>query len=123
MLFSDITLVDENFEVQQHCWVGTQDATITYVGTSAPGAELGDFGEVYDGTGKVLMPGLYNAHTHVPMTLLRGYAEGLPLHSWLNDIVWPFEAFIDDDAARPCARSALRCAVRHPRRLRRKPLP
>ena len=38
------------------------------------------------------MPALYNAHTHAPMTLLRGYAENLPLQAWLNDMVWPFEA-------------------------------
>ena len=38
------------------------------------------------------MPGMYNAHAHAPMTLLRGYAENLPLQAWLNDSVWPFEA-------------------------------
>ncbi|MEM7018025.1 MAG: TRZ/ATZ family hydrolase, partial [Pseudomonadota bacterium] len=38
-----------------------------------------------------LMPGLINAHTHTPMTLLRGYADDMPLMSWLNDRIWPAE--------------------------------
>ena len=107
MLFSDISLVDENFQIAEHRWVGVKDGRIAYIGNTAPDASLGDFGETYQGAGKVLMPGLYNAHTHVPMTLLRGYAEGLPLQSWLQDRVWPFEAFIDDDAARPATLLAI----------------
>jgi 5-methylthioadenosine/S-adenosylhomocysteine deaminase len=42
--------------------------------------------------GHVLLPGLVNAHCHAAMTLLRGYAEGLPLEGWLNDRIWPAEA-------------------------------
>ena len=38
------------------------------------------------------MPGLVNAHTHLAMNLLRGYADDLPLMSWLNDHIWPAEA-------------------------------
>ncbi|MGH8034594.1 MAG: amidohydrolase family protein, partial [Lysobacterales bacterium] len=38
-----------------------------------------------------LMPGLVNMHTHSPMTLLRGYAEDLPMQQWLNERVWPAE--------------------------------
>lgn len=36
------------------------------------------FGETYDGTGKLLMPALYNAHTHAPMTLLRAMRKTCP---------------------------------------------
>ncbi|HEX5394265.1 MAG TPA: TRZ/ATZ family hydrolase [Rhodocyclaceae bacterium] len=39
----------------------------------------------------VLMPGLVNLHTHAAMTLLRGYADDLPLMSWLQDKIWPAE--------------------------------
>lgn len=49
------------------------------------------YGEVYDGTGKVLMPGFYNAHGHSPMCLMRGYGENLPLQRWLNEKIFPFE--------------------------------
>lgn len=47
---------------------------------------------VIDGKGKILMPGLVNAHTHASMSLLRNYADDLPLHDWLNDMIWPIEA-------------------------------
>lgn len=44
-----------------------------------------------DGHGHILMPGLVNGHTHVPMTLLRGFAGDLPLHEWLFDHIFPAE--------------------------------
>lgn len=43
-------------------------------------------------TEHVLMPGLINAHTHSAMTLLRGYADDLPLMEWLSQHIWPAEA-------------------------------
>lgn len=93
MLFANIGILDENFDYRPDCWVGVQDGRIGYIGGTAPDSTSADaFGEVYDGRGKLLMPALYNAHAHAPMTLLRGYAENLPLQSWLNDAVWPFEA-------------------------------
>ena len=39
-----------------------------------------------------LLPGLVNAHTHNPMTLMRGLADDLPLMTWLHDHIWPAEA-------------------------------
>ncbi len=47
--------------------------------------------ETIDCKGKVLMPGLVNAHTHVPMTLLRGIADDLRLDVWLQGYMWPVE--------------------------------
>ncbi len=47
--------------------------------------------EVIDCSGKVLMPGLINAHTHVPMTLLRGLADDLRLDVWLLGYMMPVE--------------------------------
>ncbi|RYD15440.1 MAG: TRZ/ATZ family hydrolase [Lysobacteraceae bacterium] len=42
--------------------------------------------------GHALIPGLVNAHTHNPMTLMRGLADDLPLMSWLQEHIWPAEA-------------------------------
>ncbi|GAB7022996.1 amidohydrolase [Salidesulfovibrio brasiliensis] len=39
----------------------------------------------------LLLPGLVNAHTHLPMTLLKGIADDLPLLEWLRDHIWPVE--------------------------------
>ncbi len=47
--------------------------------------------ETLDCGGKILMPGLVNAHTHVPMTLLRGIADDLRLDVWLQGYLWPVE--------------------------------
>lgn len=52
---------------------------------------------VIDGEGKVLIPGLVNTHTHLPMTLMRGLADDLVLDTWLNDHIWPTEANLDGE--------------------------
>ncbi|MDR3135952.1 MAG: amidohydrolase [Coriobacteriales bacterium] len=62
---------------------------------------------LFSGRGCLLIPGLYNQHTHIPMTLLRGYAEGLPLDAWLNTRVFPFEAQITPEAALPASELAI----------------
>ena len=54
---------------------------------------------VIDGKDKAVIPGLINAHTHAAMTLLRGYADDMPLHEWLETKIWPTEAKITVDDA------------------------
>ena len=44
--------------------------------------------------GSALIPGLVNAHTHNPMTLLRGVADDLPLKVWLQEHIWPIEGAV-----------------------------
>jgi 5-methylthioadenosine/S-adenosylhomocysteine deaminase len=56
-----------------------------------PGA-LGPGDDELDASGGLVVPGLVNAHTHVAMTLLRGYADDTPLDAWLAEDVWPVEA-------------------------------
>lgn len=51
--------------------------------------------EVIDAYGCVVSPGLINAHTHLPMTLFRGYADDYRLDVWLNDHIFPAEARLD----------------------------
>lgn len=53
--------------------------------------ESGD-GEVIEGRGKLAIPGLVNAHTHLAMTLFRGYADDMELMPWLSEKIWPLEA-------------------------------
>jgi len=45
-----------------------------------------------DATNKLVMPGLVNTHTHVPMNLFRGYSDDKPLHEWLYKYMFPLEA-------------------------------
>lgn len=49
------------------------------------------FDYVKDVKGNIIMPGIYNCHTHSPMTLLRGVGSGLPLDKWLFEAVFPVE--------------------------------
>ncbi|MFQ5800410.1 MAG: amidohydrolase family protein, partial [Candidatus Hydrothermarchaeales archaeon] len=60
----------------------------------------GESDHVIDGRGKLVMPGLVNTHTHLPMTLLRGVADDLPLMTWLQDHIWPIEANLNEDHIR-----------------------
>lgn len=53
--------------------------------------------KIIDGEGKVVMPGLINTHTHLAMTLLRGYADDMPLEKWWFEKVFPFEAKLKAD--------------------------
>ncbi len=72
-----------------------EDAIIKEVG---PGqAPLGSYDKVIDGRDKLLMPGLVNTHTHAAMTLMRGYADDLPLMEWLENKIWPLEAKLTAD--------------------------
>lgn len=48
--------------------------------------------------GGIVMPGLINAHTHVPMTLFRGYADDLTLHDWLFEHIFPAEDKLTPEA-------------------------
>lgn len=54
---------------------------------------------VIDAKGNIVMPGLVNAHTHLGMTLFRGYADDLPLKEWLTEHIWPVEAKLTEDDA------------------------
>jgi len=68
--------------------VAVEGDKITAVGKSV--REKAD--TVIDARGKIVLPGLINCHTHLPMTLLRGVADDLPLMEWLSTKVWPIEA-------------------------------
>ena len=47
--------------------------------------------KVVDASGLAILPALYNTHNHAAMTLMRGYADDMPLEKWLQEYVWPFE--------------------------------
>jgi 5-methylthioadenosine/S-adenosylhomocysteine deaminase len=72
--------------------VGMTDKFLTYVGEVPTQAELDLYDEVIDCTGKAILPGLINTHCHAAMSLLRGYADDLPLQRWLQEAIWPLEA-------------------------------
>ncbi|MGI6144810.1 MAG: amidohydrolase [Clostridia bacterium] len=50
---------------------------------------------IIDGENSLVTPGFVNCHTHAAMTMLRGYADDLPLMKWLQEMIWPREAHLD----------------------------
>ena len=52
----------------------------------------GDAEHIIDAEGMLALPGLVNCHTHAAMTLLRGFADDMPLQPWLEEKIWPQEA-------------------------------
>ncbi len=96
-----VLCMDENFQQFERGAIAISGSKILEVGHQAdvlakyPKASLKDCG------GKVLMPGLVNAHTHVPMTLLRGLSDDLRLDVWLMGYIMPVEReFVDNDFVR-----------------------
>ena len=72
--------------------------------------EVGDVAtgdERLDADGALVVPGLVNAHCHMAMTLLRGYADDKPLGPWLREDIWPAEAELTTDDIRAGARLGL----------------
>ncbi len=83
-------------------WVVTQDPQRRVLRNSSvriSDGRIEDIGElnpvpkddVVDCKGKLLIPGLINTHTHLSMTLFRGYADDLELQQWLEQKIWPLE--------------------------------
>jgi len=66
-----------------------QDDQITAIGNGTPPATR--FDKRIDATNLMALPGFVNTHTHAAMTLLRGYADDLPLKEWLETKIWPLE--------------------------------
>ncbi|WMC92682.1 amidohydrolase [Kineothrix sp. MB12-C1] len=75
-------------------WV--QQDRITYVGAGKE-EEVPVWDMEIDCERNLLMPGFKNAHTHSGMTLLRSYADDLPLHEWLHGQVFPVEAKMNQE--------------------------
>ncbi|MDS0242625.1 MULTISPECIES: amidohydrolase [unclassified Haloferax] len=72
------------------------------------GADLdADADETLDAAGCLVTPGLVNAHCHVAMTLLRGYADDKPLDAWLREDIWPAEGALTPEDVRAGAELGL----------------
>ncbi|MEG1538020.1 MAG: amidohydrolase family protein, partial [Clostridiales bacterium] len=94
MLFKNITLIDEHFQIRTNMYLGINGKKIVYIGETPP-EQPAMFGTIYSkSSGKLFIPGFFNAHSHGAMHLLRGYGENLSLHDWLNQRIFPFEAHL-----------------------------
>ena len=80
---------DGVYNVLNGAYLGVEGDRIDNIGFDRPDKK---YDETRDMTGKLLMPGLINAHGHSAMTLVRGAGSGLPLQRWLNEAIFPIEA-------------------------------
>ena len=86
-----VLTMDQNYHIYDPGAVAVKGDSILDVGLADDLLAEYDAAEVKDCAGKILMPGLINAHTHVPMTLLRGLADDLRLDVWLMGYMMPVE--------------------------------
>ncbi len=95
-LLSPVTAVtcDGDFRVIEDAAIHVENGRILYVGARADAPNFVP-DETVGGSHLVAMPGLINTHTHAAMTLVRGYADDMPLEPWLQDKIWPYEANLE----------------------------
>ncbi len=87
-----VVTMNERGDVLEDGAVAVKAGRIVEVGPSDSLARKYAARETIDARGRVVMPGLINGHTHVPMTLFRGLADDLDLNEWLTNYIFPAEA-------------------------------
>lgn len=94
MLISGGTIVtmDGARRVIENGAVAVKQGRVVAVGARAEIEAAYTARETINATGKVVVPGLINGHTHIPMTLFRGLADDLDLNEWLTKYIFPAEA-------------------------------
>ena len=103
-----VLTVNADFDVVEEGAVGVRDGRIEFVGAAADLADTAA-DRTIDAEGGLILPGLVNTHTHMPMSLFRGLADDLPLESWLHEHIFPAEQrHITPDTVR--AGALLSCA-------------
>ena len=96
-----IITVNPRFDVFDDGFICISRGNIEQVAAKSPGTPLPAAAQSFDAGGGLVLPGLVNTHTHLPMTLFRGLADDLPLDIWLNEHIFPAEGrFIDPGSVR-----------------------
>lgn len=109
-LFSGVTIVtmDEALHVFFSAYLGVTDGKISYLSRQAPREQPK---KILDGAGMVLLPGLIDCHSHLAMSLFRGYVGERELGSWTQAVL-PLEDRLDKKAAGAAIRLALAQCLR-----------
>jgi len=93
-----IVTMDENRSVIENGYVAVRDGKIVGVGKANSLPPNARSKQIIKADGKVIIPGLINTHTHIPMGLFRGIADDLDLQEWLTKYIFPAEAKNVDEA-------------------------
>ena len=92
VLNGTLITMDKDHRVIQDAGIAVEHGRIVAVGSRADIVSRYSAPEKMDATGKIVIPGLINGHTHIPMTLFRGLADDLDLQEWLTKYIFPAEA-------------------------------
>ena len=107
-----IPIVPEN-QTLTDCAIAIDNGKIIGLLPQAEAARRFSAGKVQDLDHHIVMPGLVNSHGHTAMSLLRGYADDLPLRSWLENHIWPAEAkFLSEEFVRDGTRLSIAEMIR-----------
>lgn len=87
-----VVTMNERREVIEDGAIAVKNGQILAVGKTSDIAKKYPAKQTVDAKGKVVIPGLINTHTHVPMSLYRGIADDLDLQEWLTKYIFPAEA-------------------------------
>ncbi|MDR7856543.1 amidohydrolase [Tissierella sp.] len=90
----DVVSMDGKNEVIKNTNIYICNNEIMHIGEVRQDMEVE---RIIDGKNKLAMPGLINSHTHIGMSLLRNFADDLPLYDWLTKKIWPIEAKMNKD--------------------------
>ena len=93
----DVVTCDESNRVIKNTNIGIKENYIYFIGGDEEKLKEFKADKVIDGKNKLAMPGLINTHTHCGMTILRNYANDLPLEEWLFNNIIPTEAKLSEE--------------------------
>ena len=85
--------MDSTKDKCDYCDIVIDSTDIVYVGSDYDG----EYDKLIDASGKIVMPGLVNCHTHLGMSLFRATNDNYSLDKWLNEFIWPIENNLSDD--------------------------
>lgn len=108
-----VVTMDAQKRVIENGALVVQNGEIVAVGAVAEIARKYSSKQTINARGKVVIPGLINTHTHVPMTLFRGISDDLDLQEWLTKYIFPAEAMnVDEQFVRAGTRLGLAEMIR-----------
>ena len=96
ILFKNANIIDKNGESVKGVDICTDGEYILSVSNNANNSVGAEIDREINAENMLIIPGLYNCHTHLPMTVFKGYAEDMPLDKWLFDKIFPAEDKLND---------------------------
>lgn len=87
-----ILTVNDDFDIVRQGTLCIQNGRIAAISVHEPGKQPPPAKATIDAGGGIVMPGLVNTHTHLPMSMFRGLADDRPLMEWLKETIFPAEA-------------------------------